>query len=585
MLSRFGACLICRRRKLRCDATQPECNRCRATGNTCQYQDPAYTSRTRVLQGHIRELEAKIDQIKLQRGEGCGSSPTSISPSRSGSNVGSGTLSPQSVHFASPASTFDSPAHQTMDLSSLALRASPESNMLSRRGPAAISLPREASRKLLSTFMQRKQICGFALHTGRVVRSFQPGSCEPTAPALYYAMILFGCHFSLETELKFWEGMFYERTKLEIEANITRAHLNDRIKYNTLHHLQAMVLLGQWYYFKGRLLEGHVYIARAVRFAVALGLHELKSRIYGHYVVMSHEPSRRGVGLWKPRDPVELGEAINLWWTCFTRDFAGTLVNGLPPSISLEEIKTVWPVSLSEFEGMRGSELSNDSHSAAALLDLKHLRAVADVSRDTPLCLLAKGVMLVYCAGMLDTERISSSEATEEWLVRFEACDRATKTFMESAQEAYVGRDIEEVATIAMAQAAVDCAAIQLHSPLADYELDVGAQDGSRGLVSDSSLGGYSYARCMESSKSIARTAAYTEGVDTSYMHTFLGVSWSCAASLLATQIPKLRRIGYTEQAQEIEQHIAIILRSMERLLLTYPVLILQVEQLRALLR
>ncbi|CAE6445787.1 unnamed protein product [Rhizoctonia solani] len=73
MLSRFGACLICRRRKLRCDATQPECNRCRATGNTCQYQDPAYRSRTRVLQEHIRELEAKIDQIKLQRGEGFGS--------------------------------------------------------------------------------------------------------------------------------------------------------------------------------------------------------------------------------------------------------------------------------------------------------------------------------------------------------------------------------------------------------------------------------------------------------------------------------------------------------------------------------
>ncbi|KAH7320442.1 hypothetical protein B0J17DRAFT_294331 [Rhizoctonia solani] len=575
MLSRFGACLVCRRRKLRCDATQPECNRCRATGNVCQYQDPEYRSRTRVLQEQIKGLEAKIQQIEHQRGRLSGSSHASGSPNGTGSNPVSGAPSPQSVpQIASPASIPDDPIHQGTGLSShLVPDPSIETNMLSRRGASAISLPGEISNKLLNMSMQRTQISGFELHIGRVVRSFQPGSCEPAVPALYYAMLLLGSHFSSESELKFWENMIYERTKLEIETNTVRAHLNNRSKYNPLYHLQAMVMLGQWYYLRGRLLEGHVYIARATRFAVVLGLHALDSRIYGHYVAVNQGTLRRGAERWSPRDAIELGEAINLWWACFARDFAGTLVNGLPPSILLEEIKTVWPVSLSEFEDMNGSELSNDSHSAASLMDPKHLDNIADISQDSSSCLLAKGIMLIHCAGMLDTERISSSEVTEEWLVRFEACDRATKIFTESARKAYVGRNVEGVATVALAQTAVDCATIQLHAPLADYELDMGAQASSQGLLSDSSLEGYSHTRCMESCRSIALTAAYIEGVDTSYMHMFMGVSWSCAARLLAKRIPRLRQSGYTEQVQEMEQHIAIMAKSMERLLLTYPLL------------
>ncbi|CAE6435030.1 unnamed protein product [Rhizoctonia solani] len=460
-----------------------------------------------------------------------------------------------------------------------------ETNELSRRGVSAMSLPGEISRKLLNMSMQRTQISGFELHIGRVVKSFQPGSCEFTVPALYYAMLLLGCYFSPESELKFWENMIYERTKLEIETNTARALMGNSSKYNPLYHLQAMVMLGQWFYLKGRLLEGHVYIARATRFVVALGIHALDSRIYGRYVVMSQGTTRRSVERWRPRDAIELGEAINLCWACFARDFAGTLLNGLPPSILLEEIQTVWPVSLSDFEDMSGSELLNDSHSVASLMDPKYLDVVADISQDTASCLLAKGIMLIHCAGMLDTERISSSEVTDEWLIRFEACDRATKIFTESARKAYTGRNIEGIATIALAQTAVDCATIQLHAPLADYELDIDNQGGTPGRSSGNSFGGYSHTRCMEACRSIALTAKYVERVDTSYMHMFMGVSWSCAASLLAKRMPRLRQNGYTEEVREMEQQIAIMAKSMERLLLTYPLLALQAERLRAVLR
>ncbi|KAG8737032.1 hypothetical protein FRC12_017299, partial [Ceratobasidium sp. 428] len=50
VLPRHGACLVCRKRKLKCDATKPECNECLATGRTCQYEDDTYRSRTQQLQ-------------------------------------------------------------------------------------------------------------------------------------------------------------------------------------------------------------------------------------------------------------------------------------------------------------------------------------------------------------------------------------------------------------------------------------------------------------------------------------------------------------------------------------------------------
>ncbi|CAE6490311.1 unnamed protein product [Rhizoctonia solani] len=587
MLSRFGACLVCRKRKLRCDATQPECNRCRTTGNKCEYQDPAYRSRTRVLQDQIKEIEAKIKEAERRRRQPSSDPSRAPTSSQNEPSLPLGTLPRQPTpQTASPISASNNSMCQTPGLSSYsASTAFSESNILSRRGPSDVSLPGEASRKLLNMFIQRKQLSGFELHLGRVIRSFQPGSSEPTVPALYFAMLLLGCHFISEPELKFWENMFYERTKLEIEANIAKAYSSDRSKYNSLYHLQAMVMLGQWFYLNSRLLEGYVYITRATQFAVALGLHGLDSRIYGHYVVVNRESSHSGVERWHPRDPIELGEAINLWWACLIRDLGGTLLNGLPPTISLEEIKTVWATSLPDFEDMNGSELSNDSHSVASIFDPEYFRIVTDISQDTANCILAKATIITYCAGMLDTERLSSSEVTDEWWARFEECDRAIESFAQFARKAsYAGRDIEDVVNIALSHTVVDCAIIQLHGPLADYELNIGAQGDSFGSLTGSPSGGYSYTRCVEACRSMALVTAHIEEVDTSYMQMFFGISWSCAARALAKQIPRLRQGGHIEQAHEMEQHFRMMVRNVERLLLVYPVLALQAEHLRTLL-
>ncbi|CAE6449067.1 unnamed protein product [Rhizoctonia solani] len=264
--------------------------------------------RIRPTEDRIKEIESKIEEFELQRAR----SSTSSSSGRNES-ASVDVPPPQPIlQNASPPSVTSNYTGQTPD----SIPGTPwsEPGVLSRRGPLNLSLPGEASKKFLNMFMQRKAISGFELHVGRVIKSFQPESSDAPVPALFYAMLLLGCHFISDPELKFWENMFFERAKMEIDANIVRAHANDSKRYNPLHHLQAMVMIGQWFFLKSRLLEAHVLFVRATLFAVALGLHELDSRIYGHYVARSMEPSWRKAGRWSPRDSIELGEAINLWW-------------------------------------------------------------------------------------------------------------------------------------------------------------------------------------------------------------------------------------------------------------------------------
>ncbi|CAE6480883.1 unnamed protein product [Rhizoctonia solani] len=577
----------------------------------------------------IKDIEARIKMIEQRRGRT--SDPSSAyNSSHSESNLSFGTLLSQLPSQATfPNSTPNSSVHKVPNLSSyVASGASPGLNMLMPRGPANLSLPGEASRKLLNMFMQRKLASGFELHMGRVLRSFQPGSSEPAVPALYYSMLLLGCHFISEPELKFWENMFFERTKLEIEANIARAHSNDTSKYNPLHHLQAMVMLGQWFYFKCRLLEGYVYMTRAMQFAVALGLHELDSRIYGCYVVLNRKSSHRGARRWSPRDPVELGEAINLWcqatrfamtlgihrlrsrifremptlnmstgqilvehwypedqrelaeainiwWKCCGLDMAGSALNGLPASISPEEITTVWPRLLSEYEP--GQIIPNDEYSVESLFDPQLYLIVTDSSQDNVKCLLAKACILMISSAKLAMEFPLGSQVPDEWWVRFEQVDRSVHRFMETMPPVYLGQSSEELAYLIIAHSGIYCAQIQLHSTLAEYEIAQAAQDSRQ---ENDFLGGVSYTRCTEACRAAALAAALVLHIDMSNMLLFIGVAWVGVSKVLIRDIPRLRSRGKVVQTREKEHQLAIIEKCMERAATTYPLFSLQLKEL-----
>lgn len=108
---------------------------------------------------------------------------------------------------------------------------------------------------------------------------------------------------------------------------------------------------------------------------------------------------------------------------------------------------------------------------------------------------------------------------------------------------------------------------------MAGIELALSTQGDSSEQWSGNSLGGLSYTRCAEACRATALAAALVADMDMSYMFLFIGLAWVCVSQTLIGDIPKLRSSGRVAQAREKELQLAVVEKSMERLVETYPVL------------
>jgi hypothetical protein len=57
------ACVVCRRRKLRCDGKRPSCGTCSRLGHDCSYDEVRKKSGPK--RGYVKQLEARLGMINL----------------------------------------------------------------------------------------------------------------------------------------------------------------------------------------------------------------------------------------------------------------------------------------------------------------------------------------------------------------------------------------------------------------------------------------------------------------------------------------------------------------------------------------
>lgn len=57
------ACMICRRRKLRCDGVRPSCSTCSRLGHTCAYDEVRRKSGPK--RGYVKALEERLSEEQL----------------------------------------------------------------------------------------------------------------------------------------------------------------------------------------------------------------------------------------------------------------------------------------------------------------------------------------------------------------------------------------------------------------------------------------------------------------------------------------------------------------------------------------
>ncbi|PPQ73276.1 hypothetical protein CVT24_009931 [Panaeolus cyanescens] len=304
-LPRGGACVSCRRRKMKCDGQHPICGQCDRAGRAedCEYLVGQERSKVQILEDNISRLEARIQELQnpVVSAAAVSLHPPYVPP---GSNSG-------------PRNNLQEP-------------------------------PRHVAEKILANFFHYSSEFGFFLSVRRIHRAMvdpsPPGHPNRPAPALIFAIYLWAIHISTDPAIKSNEGSYLTRAIQEAATGLSVDH-----PAKIMHSIQAEVLLSSYFFANGRFFEGKYHVANAVSTALSAGLHKIRSANGG-------SRSSTPPPLAPPRDATEEGERIIGAWTVFTLDKAWAVALEHAPNFEHSDnpmstkVDTPWPLEMEQFE-------------------------------------------------------------------------------------------------------------------------------------------------------------------------------------------------------------------------------------------
>lgn len=240
-------------------------------------------------------------------------------------------------------------------------------------------------------FLREAPKFGFFLETERFLAAFaRPTAARPRPPAVLRNVVyLWGITLSQDTQYTVREAVFLGRTLRSVHVALSSAHAQPQY---ALAALQAEVLLANYFYHSGRLLEGKLHAGAAVSLALLCGLHQL------------HTPGGPATPalLPPPADAVEEAERIFAWWHTFVLDKSWVVALSAPAMIAETQeagtaIHTPWPLTLDEYEQQPASARANPGSTVQRFLaDVR-----ADGSACAPLALAAQAAALYDRASAL----------------------------------------------------------------------------------------------------------------------------------------------------------------------------------------
>ncbi|KAF8322027.1 hypothetical protein DL93DRAFT_2223639 [Clavulina sp. PMI_390] len=240
LLAKGGACLPCRKLKMRCDGIKPICSRCERLAKDCTY--PSGLARrlplTQTLEARALELETLVNQLKLSAEYDLG-----LAAGRLRERVG--RLGVVSVRETPPIVKYELDPTRWAGLKEL---------------PSPLSLA------LIEQFLPYRAYFFFFMDVTYFRRCLSLPPCHPDAihPCLLNACYLGACSWS-GGRWTYLEPYFVNRTRYFLNQSLMYA---DRIS----HFLWASVLLGCYFTKERRLAECLAVVGSATRFAMACGL-------------------------------------------------------------------------------------------------------------------------------------------------------------------------------------------------------------------------------------------------------------------------------------------------------------------------
>ena len=172
----------------------------------------------------------------------------------------------------------------------------------------------------------------------RFVNSFYAtaGNSRPSL-ALLNTIYLWGLKLASVESFAAYEPVFLSRAIQSVAGALGTTH-----PQKAKHALQAELLLSNYFFWTGRLLEGRYHCGAAVSIAISLGLHRTRS---------SQLPNPNP----NTADPVEEGERINAFWSVFLNDKCWGVAMNVPPGLPDQKapnarIDVPWPLDMAQYE-------------------------------------------------------------------------------------------------------------------------------------------------------------------------------------------------------------------------------------------
>ncbi|PSR71038.1 hypothetical protein PHLCEN_2v13086 [Hermanssonia centrifuga] len=478
----------------KCDGNQPKCNQCIRfnRSNECEFIDGPAPSTTRVLEQHIARLESRIQELEQD-------DPTLVrlhNPYNAGAATGSSSGSSRSS----------------------AIQSNTQHNWWETPDP-----PVRVAQVLVRNFLSHAGKFGFFLDPARFLNSLSaPSAARPLPPSvLRNAVYLWGIHLSQDPQYTVREPIFLGRTLRSVHIALSTAQEQQQ---NTLHVLQAEILLANYFFHNNRLLEAKFHSSASVSLAFMCNLHQIMSRqpATGTYNFLSPGPA------WIPpaTDAVDEAERIQAWWTTFILDKSWVVALGAPAMINESQepvtmVDTPWPLTMELYSQAVNMKQPASARPNPGSTTQRFFANVVSDREASYMGLHAKAAALYERANYLATYLDRSSTGYEATVVGFDGSIERFKQILPPIE-----RPNPLSADTAHYLLVIHClcqsATIQLH----------------RGFAARSST---SMTKCLTAANSIIRTVQAVGVQSIQFVNPIIGVLLSMASEVLIQGLRSLR--------------------------------------------
>ncbi|KAI0592559.1 Binuclear zinc transcription factor [Pyrenophora tritici-repentis] len=348
------ACVLCRKRKLRCDGARPTCSTCKRLSHDCAYDE--VRKRSGPKRGYVKLLEQRLEQVEtLLKSQDAADSTKDTTRANAASAYVASTLNnatPSPGEISIPTGNSQTGARRPSGLGADPFRnagangsnAKPENSWeMIGLGLEEPLPPQEVMDDLYHIYFTKIHLTMPIIHRPRFLAALN--LAPHMRPPVCLRYIMWTLAASVTDKYDELQEHFYQRSRKYAQMDEMRGHGETTMN---LAHCQTWILTGTYEFKQMYFPRAWLSVGRAVRFAQMFQLHRLDG--FSLDVKQCLPP---------PKDWTEREERRRTFWMAFCIDRYASIGTGWPMTIDERDIKTNLPASEEAFE--KSKEMSTGS--------------------------------------------------------------------------------------------------------------------------------------------------------------------------------------------------------------------------------